>query len=440
MGRDREQLLTRHVDEVHPGWARSERFELYRQVALTSEPCRSEDFHPEQAWGTEFARLVIDNFVARAGEQLVVSARDVSDRRRAEAQLRASKERFDAAVGSMLDAFAIISPVRDEQGEVVDFRWEYVNDAYCELIGFDRGQLIGHRLVELLPGFPASERFAVYRRVSETGEPCLSVEVAEPEAWAGARVAERMIDTSIVAAGGNVVVTARDVTKRHRLEEQLRASEERFRGGFEHSPIGMTLTNLDGTLERVNAAFARMLGYENPQELAGVNFVSLTHPDDVDVNLDGFRGMLEQDRPYTSEKRYLRRDGEVVTVIVGSTAVRDDEGHPVALFTQAEDITERERAEREREQALAELEEAQQIARLGSWRWDPSAGRRVWSAGMYVVYGCDPAAGPMDTEQSFAFVHPDDLERVRLADARMRGCAEAAWGLSSTTGSSPLTA
>jgi PAS domain S-box-containing protein len=419
VARDREHLLARRVDEVHPGWARSARFELYRQAMLTGEPCRSEDFHPEQAWGTVFARREIDNFVVRAGELLVVSGRDVTDRRRAEAQLRASEERFDAAVGSMLDAFTIISPVRDGEGEIVDFRWEYVNDAYCELVGFDRGELVGHRLVELLPGFPASERFALYRRVLETGAPCLSVDVAEPEAWLGGRVASQVLDTMIVAAGENVVVTARDVTERHRLEEQLRASEERFRGGFEHSPIGMTLTNLDGTWERVNAAFARMLGYEDPQELAGVNFASLTHPDDVDV-FDGFRQMLEHDRSYTAQKRYLRRDGGVVTVILVATTLRDEQGHPVALFTQAEDVTERERAERERERALAELEEAQHIARLGSWRWDPSAGRRVWSAGMYLVYGCDPAAGPMDTAQSFAFVHPDDLERVQRAYARIR--------------------
>ena len=240
VARDREQLLTRHVDEVHPGWARSERFELYRQVVLTGEPCRSEDFHPEQAWGTEFARRVIDNFVARAGEQLVVSARDVSERRRIEAK-RASEERFEAAVGSMLDAFAIISAVRDERGGVVDFRWGYVNDAYCELVGFDRGQLVDHRIGELLPGFPASERFAVYRRVLETGEPCLSVDVAEPEAWAGGRVADRALDTMIVAAGENVVLTARDVTERHRLEEQLRASEELFRKGVGSLLDGFTI-------------------------------------------------------------------------------------------------------------------------------------------------------------------------------------------------------
>ena len=151
VGRDREQLLGRGVGEVFPGWSRSARFAIYRQVMLTGTPFRTEDFNPERAWGAEFARRVLDSVVARAGERLVVSARDVTDRRRAEAQLRASEERFDAAVGSMLDAFAIISPVRDEQGEVVDFRWEYVNDAYCTLVELDRDQLIGNRLSERDP-------------------------------------------------------------------------------------------------------------------------------------------------------------------------------------------------------------------------------------------------------------------------------------------------
>ena len=57
--------------------------------------------------------------------------------------------------------------------------------------------------------------------------------------------------------------------------------------------------------------------------------------------------MLEQDQPYLAQKRYLRRDGATVDVIVASTAVRDSDGHPVALFTQVEDITDREQAEQE---------------------------------------------------------------------------------------------
>jgi PAS domain-containing protein len=88
----------------------------------------------------------------------------------AEAQLRASEERFHLATGSILDSLTIVSPVRDAGGEIIDFRHTYVNDAYCALVGFDRAQLLGHQLGELFSGFPGSDRFVVYRRVAQTGE------------------------------------------------------------------------------------------------------------------------------------------------------------------------------------------------------------------------------------------------------------------------------
>ena len=72
-----------------------------------------------------------------------------------------------------------------------------------------------------------------------------------------------------------------DVTERKRVEEALRASEQRFRGGFENSPIGMALVGLDGRYVEVNATLARMLGFDDPAELAGQSFTNFIHPDEV---------------------------------------------------------------------------------------------------------------------------------------------------------------
>ena len=135
-----------------------------------------------------------------------------------------------------------------------------------------------------------------------------------------------------------------DITEQHRVQEQLRRSEELFRGGFDHSPIGMVLTNLDGTFARVNTSFAGMLGYDDPSELTGVDFASVTHPEDEAGARQGIRRMLAGE-PYQAEKRYLRRDGATVHVILSSTAVCDDAGVPIVFFTQVEDITDRKLAE-----------------------------------------------------------------------------------------------
>jgi PAS domain S-box-containing protein len=128
-------------------------------------------------------------------------------------------------------------------------------------------------------------------------------------------------------------------------ERTVRVSEELLRGGFEHSPIGMVLANLDGTFNRVNLAFARMLGYGHPDELVGVSATALTHPEDRREDLVGIQAMLEQRLPYSGEKRYVRADGEVVHALAGSTAVRDQRGEALMFFTQVKDITESKRAE-----------------------------------------------------------------------------------------------
>ncbi len=423
VGRDREQLLGGRVGEVFPDWSRSERFAVYRQVMLTGTPFRSEDFHSEQAWGAEFARRALDVVVARAGEQLVVSARDVTDRRRTEAQLRASEERFEAAVGSMLDAFAIISPVRDEQGEVVDFRWEYVNDAYCELVGFDRGQLVGHRLVELLPGFSASERFAVYRRVSETGEPSLTLDVVSPEAWAGARVADRVLDTSIVAAGENVVVTARDVTDRHRLEEQLRASEELFRKGVGSLLDGFTICSpvrdetgeiIDFRWEYANDAACARNGLTREQMLG--HRISEVLPGYTDTDVFKLHRRVAQ----TGEPARVDEVSWQGEWVAGRQVDRAYDGSVVPLgpniIVTGRDVTEAKRNERKlRLQAeLLELAHDAVIVR------DPVESRiTFWNREAEAIYGYSQleALGQV-THELLATVFPEPRESVDDALAR----------------------
>src|SRR5450755_2955526 len=148
-------------------------------------------------------------------------------------------------------------------------------------------------------------------------------------------------DGRVVRVGGNIS----EVTERKRVEEALRASDRLFHSGFDHSPTGMALTGLDGRFVEVNAAFAGTLGFDDPAQLAGEDFARFTHPDDVAVDREGIRMMVEEGKPYVAEKRYIRRDGAVGYALMGSNAVLDANDRPSMLFTQVQDITERKRAE-----------------------------------------------------------------------------------------------
>ena len=180
---------------------------------------------------------------------------------------------------------------------------------------------------------------------------------------------------------------AENRSARETAEAALRNSEALFAQGFEQSPLGLALTNLDGTFSQVNPALAQLLGYASPQELVGVSFASVTHPDDAAENVAASRVILEQGRAYQAEKRYVRKDGAVIHVLLAVTVVRDAGGRPAMFFVQVEDITDRKAGESERER-LAALVESSQDAIIGK---DRDGIITVWNRGAELLYGYSAA-------------------------------------------------
>ena len=141
-------------------------------------------------------------------------------------------------------------------------------------------------------------------------------------------------------------------------EENVRLSAEtleRFRLLFENSPIGKSMTGIDGTLH-INTAFAEMLGYSK-EELESKNWAEVSYPDDVAeinryINLM-LEGKISQAR---FEKRYLHKDGSVIWTDVSTYLQRDKEGKPQYFITAVMDITERKEAEEKIRHFNEELE------------------------------------------------------------------------------------
>jgi PAS domain S-box-containing protein len=114
---------------------------------------------------------------------------------------------------------------------------------------------------------------------------------------------------------------------------------------LDRSPIGTAISGIDGRWFHVNRAFAEMVGYE-PDELVGLGFADITHPADLEGDLEtkAMLGRGDIDH-YQRPKRYIRKDGSFVVARLSVTALRDDDGVAVGVLAQVEDITERLRAE-----------------------------------------------------------------------------------------------
>jgi PAS domain S-box-containing protein len=158
-----------------------------------------------------------------------------------------------------------------------------------------------------------------------------------------------------VIAGSDEAIVSMDAPVPDRQDEALRDSEERFRSVFESAAVGIGRVALDGRFLEVNEAYARIAGYGR-DELLGLSFGDITHPDDLAVDVD-LRARLCSGRiaSYQREKRYLRKDGEIVWVSLSVGVALDSSGRPAYCSVVVEDVTARKRAEealREREELL----------------------------------------------------------------------------------------
>ena len=123
------------------------------------------------------------------------------------------------------------------------------------------------------------------------------------------------------------------------------SSDARFRMALEGAVHGMALVALDGSWLQANAALCEMLGYTE-EELYGRTFQDITHPDDLEADLDFLQECIDGLRDtYQIEKRYFRKDGELIWVYLAVAIIRSEDERPLYFISQLQDVTAQKRAE-----------------------------------------------------------------------------------------------
>jgi diguanylate cyclase (GGDEF)-like protein/PAS domain S-box-containing protein len=182
---------------------------------------------------------------------------------------------------------------------------------------------------------------------------------------------------------------------------KLKESESRFRNTLENAPIGMGITAPDGRFMQVNRALCAMLGYEK-EELEKLTSRSITHPEDMASSLANVQLLLDgKINSFQSQKRYLRKDGQVVWAQLSASIERDDSGAPLYFIGQIEDITERKQLEQQLSRRLRHRDIMERITQisLNSANIEDLLGRvldemlAIFNADRtWFLYPCDPDA------------------------------------------------
>src|SRR5919112_1435682 len=259
--------------------------------------------------------------------------------RQLDEELRKSEARYRTVLDAAFDAIVTITP----DGVV---RW--FNRGAARIFGYSSNEVIGQPVTLLMPERYRELCVAGLHRYLQTGEARV---VGGTTELVGLRkdCSEFPIEMSLgeTYEDGERLFTSviRDVTERKRFEEALRESEQRFRGSFERAATGMALVGTDGRFLRVNKSLCEILGYPE-RELLGKTFQEITHPDDLEVDVEHLRRLLAGEiRTYQTEKRYFHKEGHVVWALLSVSLVHDEEDEPLYFIFQIQDVSERKRFE-----------------------------------------------------------------------------------------------
>ncbi|MEI7990622.1 MAG: PAS domain S-box protein, partial [Chloroflexota bacterium] len=134
-----------------------------------------------------------------------------------------------------------------------------------------------------------------------------------------------------------------DITDRKQAEEALRDGEERYHSLFDQSIV--VVSAKDGKWIQISPLFCDMLGY-SMEELMGMIFTQITHPDDLAANLEQIKRIVKGEIDnFILEKRYLHKNGDVVWANISVTSIRDTFGALVQTVAVIQNITERKQYE-----------------------------------------------------------------------------------------------
>lgn len=217
-----------------------------------------------------------------------------------------------------------------------------------------------------------------------------------------------------------LVGTIQDITTQKKLLKELELNHYKFLTAFDHAPIGMALVSPEGKWMKVNNNICKMLGYDR-EELMALTFQDLTHPDDLQADLDHVESLLNRTAStYTMEKRYFHKDGRIVWILLSVSLVWNSDDTPLYFISHIKDISDTkknsERLKKERER----LKNVIETTRIGTWEWNFTLNKVTNDERCYAMLGYAKKEIELSKiEVLQAIVHTDDAPMIR---ASLEGC------------------
>jgi PAS domain S-box-containing protein len=295
-----------------------------------------------------------------------------------------------------------------------------------QLFGWSADEAIGERMVDLLVSSDKEQN----AEIQET--------VLAGSLWSGDYLARRKDGETVLVHATSapirddagkvvaVVSVSHDVSERRSSEESLRAEEERLRLAFASARMGAWSWDVETGMvkwdEHMEARYGLAAG-----EFGGTfdDYIARLHPDDRDRVVQQIEAAQHEQSDLTFEHRALWPDGSLHWLEARGRAVLDEAGAFIGMVGVGIDIDERKELEaliveatelRANARVASDLQEAERIAGLGSWRWEAATNVVTLSSEMARMLDCAPTMSGLEFADALRqAAHPDDVPEVERA-------------------------
>jgi PAS domain S-box-containing protein len=373
VGYSEQELMARTpLDITHPEDLDSSKQLAQEMLNATGSSCVEKRYvnkSGEMLWATRTGCIIRDE--TGSPQHFLIMVEDISERKRAEEEIQKLNQALEQRVQERTAELQIAN--RQLQNDVArrtraedalhetnlalsnampgisildcEGRYERVNEAYAEMMGYSTSELVG---VDWTPTVLLEDRkqaVEAYERMLSKGNAEFDVRAVRKD---GSLFYKHVLMVKRTDANGKLLghyCFMRDITERKQAEEALRQTEQKYRAIFENAVEGIFQTTPEGEYLSVNPALARMYGYASPEELMAISDIGQVVYVDPDRRNEFKRLIESQGSVELFEYEVYRKDGSKIWLCENARAVRDASGTVIYYEGTVEDITQRKRVD-----------------------------------------------------------------------------------------------